>query len=62
MIDKKVLLTERQLSEIYSFTIPWLRRNRALKLGIPFLKLGKNVRYRVEDVENYLNQFVVETK
>jgi predicted DNA-binding transcriptional regulator AlpA len=55
------VLNERQVQELYGFSIPYLRRARREKRGPRFLKLGKLVRYRRSDIEAYLNAHAVET-
>ena len=55
------ILNERQVGEIYGFTIPYLRRARRERRGPRFLKLGKLVRYRRSDIESFLSANAVET-
>jgi len=56
------VMTERQVSEMFGFSVPYLRRARRERRGPRFLKLGKLVRYRRADVEAYLNAHAVETR
>lgn len=51
------LLTEKEVANLISMSVHWLRRKRWSGGGIPFCKLGERgaVRYRIEDVELYLN-------
>jgi predicted DNA-binding transcriptional regulator AlpA len=55
------ILSERQVQEIYGFSIPYLRRTRHERRGPRFLKVGKLVRYRRSDIEAYLAAHTVET-
>lgn len=55
------VLNERQVQELYGFSIPYLRRARRERRGPRFLKVGKLVRYRRADVEAYLTAHAVET-
>jgi hypothetical protein len=55
------VLNERQVQEVYGFTIPYLRRARRERRGPRFLKIGKLVRYRKSDVESFLSANAVET-
>ena len=55
------ILSERQVQEIYGFTIPYLRRARRERRGPRFLKIGKLVRYKRSDIETYLTAHAVET-
>jgi len=43
MNSSSEVLNERQVEEIYGFTIPYLRRARRERRGPRFLKLGKLV-------------------
>src|SRR5215472_165895 len=56
------VLNERQVQEVYGFTIPYLRRARRERRGPRFLKIGKLVRYRRTDIEAYLSAHAVETR
>jgi len=55
------VLNERQVSELFSLTIPFLRYARAERRGPRYLKIGKMVRYRRVDVEAFLAAHAVET-
>ena len=55
------ILNERQVQEVYGFTIAYLRRARRERRGPRFLKVGKLVRYRRSDIEAYLSAHAVET-
>jgi len=55
------ILNERQVQEIYGFSIPYLRRTRRERRGPRFLKVGKLVRYRKSDIEAFLAAHVVES-
>ena len=52
---------ERQVQEVYGFSIAYLRRARRERRGPRFLKVGKLVRYRRADIEAYLSAHAVET-
>lgn len=58
----RVVLNERDVSEEYGFTIPFLRRARRERRGPRFLKVGKMVRYRRADIEAYLSAHLIETR
>jgi predicted DNA-binding transcriptional regulator AlpA len=55
------ILNERQVQEVYGFSVPYLRRARRERRGPRFLKVGKLVRYRKADIEVYLSAHTVET-
>jgi len=55
------ILNERQVQEVYGFSVPYLRRVRRERRGPRFMKVGKLVRYRRADIEAYLTAHTVET-
>jgi predicted DNA-binding transcriptional regulator AlpA len=61
-MNTQEVMTEKQVSETFGFSVPYLRRARREKRGPRFLKLGKLVRYRRSDIEAYLSAHAVETK
>lgn len=60
-MESNQLLTERDVSEFLQVSVKTLQGQRWQKVGIPYLKIGRAVRYRREDVESYLNQAVIKT-
>ena len=47
-------LTEKQVAEITSRALSTMRNDRFLNRGIPYIKIGKSVRYSLQDVINYM--------
>ena len=41
---------------IYGFSKKTLENHRAQRVGIPYIKIGRMVRYRKSDVDQYLEQ------
>lgn len=60
-MNKAILLTEQELANFLQISVKTLQGQRWQKVGIPYLKIGRAVRYRREDVEYYLNQAVIKT-
>ena len=56
MEDKTVYIDEAELAMLISVSVSTLRNNRFLKRGIPYVKIGKSVRYDSRDVELYMAQ------
>lgn len=54
------LLTEIQVSRRYQIPAGTLRNYRYLGDGPPFLRLGRAIRYRIEDLEAWLKAHRVE--
>jgi len=50
------LLDERALSRLIGRSLQQLRRDRQRGIGVPFIKVEKLVRYRPEDVREYLER------
>jgi excisionase family DNA binding protein len=47
------LLTETQVAELYGIRKPCLRRWRHEKRGLPFVRVGRLIRYRPQDLEAF---------
>jgi excisionase family DNA binding protein len=56
------LIDSKTLSELLSIQQSTIEKARVMKSGIPFVRLGRAVRYRLSDVENYLDTNRVETE
>jgi len=48
------LLTPAQVCEITGLALDTLAQWRSQKRGIPYLKIGRTVRYDLKDVQQYL--------
>lgn len=55
-------ITQDQLADRWIISTATLERDRSLKQGVRFLKIGGLIRYRLQDVIDYEQQCVVETK
>lgn len=47
-------LNENEVAKITSIAVQTLRNDRWQRKGIPYSKIGKNVRYLRQDVEAYM--------
>ena len=56
------LIDQKTLSELIATTQSSIEKARVMKTGIPYVKIGRLVRYRLSDVENYLDAHRVETR
>ena len=59
MIKEKksvVLLTEKEVQELYKLNVKTLQRERFNGTGIPYVKLGRRVRYKIEDIQKYIER------
>jgi hypothetical protein len=52
----ETLLTEQEYARITKRSVASVRRDRLLKQGCPYVKLGALVRYRPEDIRAYLDR------
>ena len=55
-LNLELLLTEREYARITKRSVASVRRDRLLKQGCPYVKLGALVRYRPEDVRTHLER------
>jgi hypothetical protein len=51
---EKLFLTEKQVSEMTSISLQTLRNWRCLRKGFSYHKLGRSIRYDLDDVLNYM--------
>lgn len=54
--SNEVYLTEGQVSGMTGFAIPTLRNHRSQKVGLPYHKIGKMVRYKKDDVLSFMEK------
>lgn len=59
MTTVPVLLTEAQVSEMTGLPVASLKTERCRGLGMPYVKFGRRVRYRTDDVTAYINAHTV---
>lgn len=57
-----IITTEKRISELYGWAVSTLRNWRHLGKGPPYLKVGRSVRYRLDDVEAFLELHKIETE
>lgn len=50
------LIDEKNLSKILGKSLQTLRNDRFLKKGVPYFKIGRSVRYSLDDVEKYIEK------
>ncbi|MCP3928731.1 MAG: helix-turn-helix domain-containing protein [Bacteroidetes bacterium] len=50
-------LTEKEVSKMIGRAAQTLRNDRMKRRGIPYCKAGRSVRYRLDDVMTYMNQY-----
>ncbi len=54
--ELETLLTEREYATITKRSVASVRRDRLLRQGCPYVKLGALVRYRPDDVRAHLER------
>jgi len=55
-LQLEILLTEYEYARITKRSVASVRRDRLLRQGCPYVKLGALVRYRPEDVRAHLER------
>jgi hypothetical protein len=48
---KRKLITDIELSEIIGLSVQTIRKHRWLKSGLPYIRIGRTVRYDIDQVE-----------
>ena len=54
-------LTEKEVAIITRLSLATLRNDRFLRRGIPYMKIGRSVRYSLEDVIQYMESHKIKT-
>ena len=54
-----VTLSEEQAADILGFTVKTLQKRRWERKAPPFLKIGRLVRYRLSDIQAFLDSCTV---
>jgi excisionase family DNA binding protein len=50
------LLTPKEVAELLKVTVSWLAKARVRGEGPPYIRIGRSVRYREEDLIDWLKQ------
>lgn len=50
----KDLISERQYAEIRGVCVRTIQRERMQRVGPPFIKLGRNIKYRPEAIDEWV--------
>ncbi len=61
-MDTIKYLTEKQVSAFSNIAVQTLRNWRQTRKGFPYIKVGRSVRYSVDDVEAFMEARRVETQ
>jgi len=54
LIKTALYVNEKRVSEITGRALPTLRNDRHNRRGIPYVKIGRSVRYALADVISYM--------
>ena len=58
--EPEILLTPRELAQRWKTSLQSLANRRSAGKGPRFIRIGRSIRYRLSDVEEYLAQNTVE--
>lgn len=58
----KQFLTESEVSELTGLSIHTLRNHRFERRGFSYVKFGKSVRYRLEDINSRMESHLIQLK
>lgn len=53
------LLTQSQVAEWTGMSSAWFEQSRFKGTGIPYIKIGRSVRYRTSDVQRWIDEHVI---
>ena len=48
------LLTEKETAALLGISVKTLQKWRYLRIGVPFIRIGRLIRYKVESITDYL--------
>jgi predicted DNA-binding transcriptional regulator AlpA len=52
--DSIRMLNEQQAAETLGISVALIRRHRSKRIGCPYVKIGRRVVYRLQDVEAFI--------
>jgi predicted DNA-binding transcriptional regulator AlpA len=55
------LLNQKQTADILSMSEAWLEQSRFRGTGLPYIKIGKSVRYKLSDIQAWISDHTVAT-
>jgi len=55
-------LKEQDVADITGMSLSKLRNDRCSGVGIPYCKVGRSVRYRIEDVREFMDRHLIATR
>ena len=53
--QQRKLITDIELAEIIRRSVQTIRNDRHKGRGLPYIKIGRSIRYNLADVERYLD-------
>lgn len=60
-METEIYVKELKVSEITSMALQSLRNSRHKKTGIPYIKIGRSVRYAMSDVIKFMESRKIQT-
>lgn len=58
---EEVYLTDTQVAQITGRAKSTLQKDRVRRVGIPYIKIGRTIRYTLTDVHKYMESNRIET-
>ena len=55
-------IDEKQVAEITGLSVHTLRRDRHMRQGMPYYKIGRVVRYSIQDIVEYMESRRIDTR
>lgn len=53
------LLNQKQVAELLGMSEAWLEMSRFKGTGLPYIKMGRAIRYRESDIHKYVEEHTV---
>lgn len=61
-MNQQKLLDTAEVTDLFGLTNAYLRKLRSLRKGPKYVKIGRMIRYRMQDVQEWLDKVIVEVK
>jgi len=59
---QKLSYTTKETSELTGIAVSTLEHNRFNRVGIPYIKIGKSIRYKHDDIVKYIEEHRINIK
>lgn len=55
------LMDQKEAAQLLGMSEAWFEMNRFKRTGLPYVKIGRAIRYRESDIQKYISDHIVGT-